>query len=221
MSDRLANETPEYRKLRAELLEAEIALKDQCERVAQLRRGLPATPVETDWVLRAGPDDLSVEGPLRDVRLSELFGEHDTLVLMHFMYGGAQESPCPMCSMWADGYDGVVKHLEQHVAFAVCVEGDLATLRAFARERGWGRFRCVSSGGSSLKDDLRMQTPEGGQLPGVSVFTRSADGVCHTYTQSAMLGNGHFRGMDLLSPVWNFLDLTPAGRGDWMPGFGY
>ena len=31
----------------------------------------------------------------------------------------------------------------------------------------------------------------------------------------------HFRGMDLLSPVWNFLDLTPAGRGDWFPGLSY
>ena len=23
------------------------------------------------------------------------------------------------------------------------------------------------------------------------------------------------RGIDLLSPVWNVLDLTPEGRGDW------
>ncbi len=26
------------------------------------------------------------------------------------------------------------------------------------------------------------------------------------------------RGMDLLSPVWNYLDLTPDGHGDWFPG---
>jgi predicted dithiol-disulfide oxidoreductase (DUF899 family) len=23
------------------------------------------------------------------------------------------------------------------------------------------------------------------------------------------------RGIDLMSPVWNLLDLTPQGRGDW------
>jgi predicted dithiol-disulfide oxidoreductase (DUF899 family) len=23
------------------------------------------------------------------------------------------------------------------------------------------------------------------------------------------------RGIDLLSPIWNMLDLTPQGRGDW------
>ena len=29
------------------------------------------------------------------------------------------------------------------------------------------------------------------------------------------------RGIDLLSPVWNLLDLTPAGRGDWYAGLDY
>jgi predicted dithiol-disulfide oxidoreductase (DUF899 family) len=26
-----------------------------------------------------------------------------------------------------------------------------------------------------------------------------------------------YRGIDLLTPVWNLLDLTPAGREEWMP----
>ena len=30
-----------------------------------------------------------------------------------------------------------------------------------------------------------------------------------------------FRGIDLLSPVWNLLDLTPKGRGDWEPSLAY
>ncbi len=29
------------------------------------------------------------------------------------------------------------------------------------------------------------------------------------------------RGLDLLNPVWNILDLTPQGRGDWYPGLSY
>ena len=32
---------------------------------------------------------------------------------------------------------------------------------------------------------------------------------------------GEFRGVDLLSPVWNLFDLLPSGRGDWMPGRDY
>ena len=29
------------------------------------------------------------------------------------------------------------------------------------------------------------------------------------------------RGIDLLSPVWHLLDLTPQGRGEWYGGLDY
>ena len=29
------------------------------------------------------------------------------------------------------------------------------------------------------------------------------------------------RGIDYLAPVWNIVDLTPGGRGDWHAGLGY
>jgi predicted dithiol-disulfide oxidoreductase (DUF899 family) len=49
MNVMIKGESEEYRKLRDQLLEAEIALKDQTERVAALRRKLPGGPlVETD-----------------------------------------------------------------------------------------------------------------------------------------------------------------------------
>ena len=32
---------------------------------------------------------------------------------------------------------------------------------------------------------------------------------------------GRRRGIDLLSPVWNLLDLTPEGRGEWLPSLAY
>ena len=34
----------------------------------------------------------------------------------------------------------------------------------------------------------------------------------------ALMGDEKGRGLDLLSPVWHFFDLTPEGRGDWFPG---
>ena len=98
----------------------------------------------------------------------------------------------------------------------------LRVLAQWARVRGWQNVRLVSSHGSSLKDDLRMQDGEGRQQPGVSVFTREPDGrIRHFYTGEAMMAPEHFRGMDLLSPVWNLLDLLPEGRGDWMPRLDY
>jgi predicted dithiol-disulfide oxidoreductase (DUF899 family) len=29
------------------------------------------------------------------------------------------------------------------------------------------------------------------------------------------------RGIDLITPVWNLLDLTPQGRGEWYPSLAY
>jgi predicted dithiol-disulfide oxidoreductase (DUF899 family) len=230
---RLRGESAESGKLRAELLEAEIALKEQRERVAELRRRLPRdTRVEAPYAFREGPRDLAAgDEPVRACSLAGLFTDPaKPLVLVHFMFGGEQASPCPMCTLWADGYDGVVHHLEQHVNFVVVVAGDLAGIRAHARSRGWRNARLVSSQGTSFKRDFGSEDEDGAQSPAVSVFTLGDSGnsgnsgdeeVRHFYTGSALMGGGHFRGMDLLSPVWNFLDLTPAGRGDWFPGLAY
>ena len=105
------NQSAEYRKLRDELLEAEAALVAQRERVAEMRRGLGrGTRVDTDYVFREGPADLSRNQPsdFVDTRLSELFRDGvNELVVDHMMFAPEAESGCPMCSMWADGYDAV------------------------------------------------------------------------------------------------------------------
>ena len=213
----LENESPETRKLRAELSEAEMALRDQSERVAALRRALPGTPI----------DDQRFEeirdGVRTPVKLSELFERPgDTLVLMHFMYGKKQEKPCPMCTLWADGYDGIVPQLRQRVSFAVLVAGDAGAFAEYARSRGWRNLRIVSAAASNLKLRLGFEQADGSQEPGVSVFRHGPDGgLVHTYSVSAIFGPGQFRGMDLLSPFWNFLDLTPEGRGEFVPKRSY
>jgi len=220
---RFANESPEHHKLRDELHEAELALRDQRERVAELRRRLPpGDPIE-DYALREGPSDLSGgDSPILELTLSQAFEDPSRpLVLMQFMFGEAQQEPCPMCTLWADGYDGVAPHLAQRVNFGVLVAGDVAEFRRYARERGWRHLRLLSSGGSTLKRDLGFETPDGGQIPGVSVFTLDQGKPLHFYSGSAMLGAGEGRGMDLLSPLWHFLDLTPEGRGDFMPKRSY
>lgn len=210
----LANESPEYRKLRAELLEAEVALQEQRERVAALRRTLPGDTTLEDQAFEEIQD-----GVRRPVQLSELLARPgDTLVLLHFMYGKKQQSPCPMCTLWADGYDGIVPHLRQRLSFAVLVAGDAGDFSAYARSRGWRHLRVVSAAGSDLKRQLGFEDEDGAQWPGASVFRRRDDGtLVHTYSVSASPKAGLYRGMDLLSPFWNFLDLTPEGRGDFMP----
>ena len=215
---RLETESAKYREVRDELQRAEVALRDQREKVAALRRQLP---LDTEF------DDVELE-ELRDgkrvpIRLSELFEKPDLpLILMQFMFGKAQEQACPMCSMWADGYARVVPHLRQRVNFAVLVGGNPEGFAELASERGWSELRAVSGGTSDLKLKLGFERPDGQQLPGVSVFVRKADGsLRHFYSQSAMMGEDGWRGMDLLSPVWNYFDLTPEGRGEFTPSLGY
>jgi predicted dithiol-disulfide oxidoreductase (DUF899 family) len=46
--------------------------------------------------------------------------------------------------------------------------------------------------------------------------------VHHHYTAHPTLSEDiDQRGIDLLSPVWNVLDLTPQGRGDWYAELDY
>jgi len=81
----------------------------------------------------------------------------------------------------------------------------------------------LSAGASSFKFDLGSEDEDGGQTSAVSVFDRDATGaIFHTYTAHPQWSDtDHQRGLDLLSPVWNLLDLTPQGRGDWYASLTY
>ncbi len=221
---RLETESSGYRKLRDELLAAEIALKDQRERVATLRRQLPLDTGMEDYEFHDGPADLTQDGPFRMVRLSELFCDPaKPLVVYQYMYGGAQKRPCPSCTMWVDGFSGIAHHLRQTMNFAIIAQAGIHELRDWGRERNWHALRLVSSEGSGFKTFLNFQDAEGKQRPGLSVFKRSQDGsVKHFYSACAqMTEDVKVRGIDLMSPVWHLLDLTPEGRGQWDPKLKY
>jgi len=212
---RLSSESAAYRGIRDRLLQEEISLRDQRERVAELRRSLPLDTTIEDYRLR----DVS----LRDLLLSGLFARPDKpLVLYHYMYGGAQKSPCAMCTLLVDSLAGLGRHLDQVVNFAVVAAADINDFAAWGDSRGWNHLRLLSSKGSALKSDLGFEDGSGGQLPGMTVIVRVADGgLRHAYSGSALLGDDGHRGLDLFMPLWHMLDLTPAGRGKWWPGLSY
>ena len=216
---RLTNESAEYRERREELRLAEIDLMQRRERVAALRRRLPPGATIEDYTFQEGPADLNAgDSPTRSVRLSELFSGPDrSVVVYHLMYGKKQTSPCPMCTMWIDGYNGVAHHLAQNVDFVIAAAADPPALRQHARSRGWHNLRLLSCGTSTFKYDLRSEDAEGHQDSTISVFARDRDGTLrHVYSAHPwMAGDIKERGIDLLTPVYNMLDLTPQGRGDW------
>jgi predicted dithiol-disulfide oxidoreductase (DUF899 family) len=222
---RLADESAEYLAAREELRLAEIALMRERERVAARRRELPPGPVVEDYRFLEGPAHLGDgDYPLREVALSELFtAPGRELVVYHLMYGKKQTEPCPMCTMWIDGFNGVARHLAQNVDFAVAAAAEPATLRDYARQRGWDRLRLLSCGESTFKYDLGSEDEDGVQDSTISVFTQDADGrIRHTYSaHPRMAPDIDQRGIDLLSPVWNALDLTRRGRGEWFASLDY
>lgn len=232
----LPGESDAYRRSRQELFEAEVALRDQIERVAQLRRSLPLGLAMPDYVFREGPADLTRAGDdpaaFTDVRLTELFDHgHDTLIVDHLMFAANDEQPCVMCSMWADGYNAVAPHIRQRASFVLVAKAEIGKLRRWARDRGWDRIRLLSSHDTTFNRDLGMEAADGAQGAGLSVFTRDASGaIHHRYSVDAEFDGdgrdtshyaGEARGIDLYTPVWHLFDLLPSGRGDWYPEHHY
>jgi predicted dithiol-disulfide oxidoreductase (DUF899 family) len=210
-------ESDSYRARREQLRLAELDLVDQVERVAALRRELPDDTVVPDY-------DLVDVRENRTVRLTDLFTAPDRpLIVYHLMFGKAQTEPCPLCTMWIDGFDAVAPHVTQNADVAIVAAAEPSALAAHAASRGWTNLRLLSAGDSTFKFDLGSEQADGSQIEWVSVFTRAADGtVRHRYSRGAQLADDRReRGIDLLSPVWHLFDLTPQGRGDWYPSLAY
>jgi len=217
---RWPGETPEYRAARNALTDAEHHLTRTVERVAQLRRELPpGGAVPEDYVFAEGPRDLAEEGGSRPVRMSELFGEHPTLLLYSFMFGVAG-IPCRMCTSLVDGFDGAAADLERRAGFAVVATAPLADLRSYGAERRWRNVRLISD------EDAAYSRAYGGMGPGgelhtrMNVFSRRDGSIRHFYaTEKPPSGDGQDnRHLDQLWALWGALDLTPEGRGgDWRP----
>ena len=225
MNQTRLKESAEYTARREELRRAEIELMRQRERVASMRRLLPPDTAVEDYSFQEGPRRLEDgDGPVSTVRLRELFSSPGrALVVYHLMYGKAQTSPCPMCTMWIDGFNGVAHHLAQNVDFVVAAAAGVTQLRAHGRARGWDRLRLLSCSDSTFKFDLGSEDADGTQDSTVSVFTLGPDGSPrHLYSAHPRMAEDIAeRGIDLLVPVWNILDLTPQGRGDWYAQLDY
>ena len=179
-----------------ERLEQEIA--ERSERLAEHKRQLPTTPV-SDYTL-TGPD-----GP---VKLSHLFGQGRDLIVIHNMGKG-----CRYCTLWADGWNGILPHIENRAAFVVVTPDSPDTQAQIAQSRGW-TFRMVSSHGSMFTEDMGFRS-EKSWLPGVSTFYKNDDG---SIVRVARAGFGPF---DTFCSVWHLFGLLKDGVNGWEPKYRY
>ena len=97
------------------------------------------------------------------------------------------------------------------------------SLRAHARTRDWDNLRLLSCGDNTFKCDMGSEDRDGGQDSTVSVFTKDSGGALrHFYSaHPSMAPDIKERGLDLLCPVYQVLDIIPQGRGDWYASFKY
>lgn len=141
------------------------------------------------------------------VHLSDLFGDKDTLFVVHNMGTG-----CSYCTLWADGFNGVAAHLQDRAAFVISSPDTPDVQEKFRASRGWA-FRMVSCGNSSFADDMGYKTEEG-WMPGVSVFRKQGNQIVRVSDTS--FGPG-----DDFCSVWQLFDLIPEGPAGWHPQYSY
>jgi predicted dithiol-disulfide oxidoreductase (DUF899 family) len=213
------NESAAYRDARNALLDAEIDLRRHVEALAAMRRALPpGGAVREDYAFEEGDE-------ARPVRLSELFGRHDTLITYCYMFGPNMADACPSCTSMLDSLDGDVAPITQNVSLAIIARSPIQRILAFARQRGWRNFRLLSSAKNSFHPDYFGETPEGQQRPMLNVFSRKGGQIHHTWGTELVYAprdpGQDPRHIDLLWPLWGALDLTPEGRGAFTPKLTY
>ncbi len=142
-----------------------------------------------------------------EVSLSALFAGKDRLLVIHNMGQG-----CRYCTLWADGFNGFLPHLESALSVVLVSKDPPELQRRFANARGW-RFRLASHGGG---DYIREQTVQAGvdNMPGVVLYEREGDRILRR--NSAVFGPG-----DRYCALWSLLGLAGLEDGDWTPQFNY
>lgn len=158
------------------------------------------------------PDHVFSEGDRNNVTLADLFLDRRDLIMIHNM--GRR---CRYCTLWADGINGILRHLESRAA-VVLVSPDPPTIqRLFADERGW-KIRMVQDTTGLFTHDMKFYVIENNErylLPGVSTFYRNDDGSI-VHVASDTFGPG-----DVYMPLFPMFELLQNGPAGWQPEYNY
>jgi predicted dithiol-disulfide oxidoreductase (DUF899 family) len=157
MTTHMTGTRKEWLAARLELLEAEKELTRRSDELARRRQALPW--VRIDKAYRFETDEGSAS-------LADLFRGRSQLLVYHMMFGPEYKAACPSCSAIADGFNGIVVHLENHdVAMTAISSAPLEKLQAFKQRMGW-TFPWASSHGSDFNFDFNVTVTEEQQRAG-------------------------------------------------------
>ena len=142
-----------------------------------------------------------------NVKLSQLFREKKILFVIHNMGIG-----CPYCTLWADGFNGILGHLQDRAAFVMSTPDTPGKQHSFAESRGWN-FTMVSHEGTNFAEDMGYKGDDHWQ-PGISVFKKREG-------QIIRVSNTSFGPGDDFCNIWHIFDLIPEGPDGWQPKYKY
>ena len=142
-----------------------------------------------------------------ETNLLELFGKNDKLLLIHNMGQG-----CRYCTLWADGLNGFIPHLESTLSMVLVSKDAPTNQRKFANSRGW-RFRLASHGGGEYIQEQSVMK-DSNNMPGAVVYERDGDKIYRK--NHCVFGPG-----DIYCSMWGLLGLAGMNESDWTPQFAY
>jgi predicted dithiol-disulfide oxidoreductase (DUF899 family) len=204
---RFPNESQAYRDARAALQKDEQELVANVKAVAAKRRTLPlGGKLKENYVFRRANEGKVGEA----VKFSDLFGDHDTLLLYSFMFGPSWDKPCPSCTSLVDAFDRAWYSVTRDAAFVAIAKAPAERIAAWAKERGWSQIELVSGFESPFQADYRCQGENDDmQWPVMLVFTKRDGEIFHFWATET--NSNH---VDTVWPYWNLMDFTPEGRPD-------
>ncbi|TPG11679.1 DUF899 domain-containing protein [Rhodanobacter glycinis] len=165
----------EWLAARLELLHAEKELTRRSDEVARQRQELPWVRIDKKYRFETDAGSASLE---------DLFRGRSQLLVYHFMFGPDYTAGCPSCSSIADGFNGIVVHLENHdVAFSAVSRAPLAKLQAYQRRMGW-TFPWASSAGGDFNFDFNVSFSEEQQREGSIEYNYERGGHAMDATSS-------------------------------------
>ena len=180
-----------------QIQELEQQIFELCGQLQELQKSVD--PIEVP--------NYSFETEIGSTTLLDLFGKHDKLLLIHNM-GQA----CRYCTLWADGFNGFVPHLESALSLVLVSKDTPEVQRRFANSRG-RKFRLASHGGGPyMKEQAAMAEYE--NMPGAATYERNGNTIYRK--NSCAFGPG-----DLYCSIWNLLGMAGLGEADWTPQYRY
>lgn len=142
-----------------------------------------------------------------EVSLFDLFGGRNQLLAIHNMGQG-----CRYCTVWADGLNDLLPHLEDSMAVVLLSKDSPEAQRQFANSRGW-KFRLASHGDSDYMNDQNLPG-SGKNAPGAVLYERKNGTIIRKNWST--FGPG-----DQFCALWHFLSLAGIGDKDWTPQYSY